>query len=116
MSKYDEFRAVELSCEGAALTIRMRSPKNAVPGTNLHQELGELMSRLRGDDDVRVIVLTGYEDGTFLEPGPAAWYADPKAQAGHNDPQRHWRFMLGMTRLHEALTAIEKPVVARVNG
>lgn len=107
-----EFATFEVDVTDGLATVRMRSPQNRLPDRpyNLHWELGELMSRMRGWNDVRVIVLTGMEDGVFMTPFASAEYAT------ENDPKRLWKLFTGGARLHEATTGIEKPVVAKVNG
>lgn len=83
------------------------------PEAEIHWELGELFSTLRGDNSVRVIVLTGDADDEFYAPAPKeAW----QGKALHDDPRRTWQVFTGIIRCFENMVAIEKPIVARVNG
>lgn len=43
-------------------------------------------------------------------------YASEEGRKWRNDPARHWKVFTGIVRCHEAMAALEKPIVARVNG
>jgi enoyl-CoA hydratase/carnithine racemase len=110
-----EYRSILLDLAGQLATIRIRHPKQ--PGGDIHWDLGEVLSDLRGEDSVRVIVLTGEQDGIFSVGPTTAQYRAQMAQGGElSEPHRLWRTFAGLVRCHEAITAIEKPVIARVNG
>jgi enoyl-CoA hydratase len=90
----------------------------------VHEGIGLALDELRWDNSVRVVVLTGKNDGEFyrfarrshwdnpeyrdrlnpLKPRPAA-AAAPTPSPGQRRPDAH-----------EMLMLIEKPVIARVNG
>lgn len=67
------------------------------------------MSSLRFDNDVRVVVITGNQDGFFLPPKDS-----PKA-SGHT-PGLDWDLTQGMQRTYQSILEMEKPVIAKVNG
>jgi enoyl-CoA hydratase/carnithine racemase len=73
---------------------------------------------LRWDDSVRIIVITGSEDGEFYwAPGPG--YYDQQRLDRMNPINRgsgKWSHEQGAARVTEALAMIEKPVIARLNG
>lgn len=78
-------------------------------------DLAGVLSQLREDNTIRVIVITG-EDGEFMVPRRRA--GDP-AQAQAKiiaDPARMWLTFNGIVRLHQLMAEMEKPIVARVNG
>jgi enoyl-CoA hydratase/carnithine racemase len=106
--------------EGQVATVRMlpNSPISEIDATTPghHWELGAIFSDLRGDNSVRVVVLTGAEDGAFMIPPPSDYYTSPEGKRLRNDPLRIWHIFTGIVRCHEAMAALEKPIVARVNG
>jgi enoyl-CoA hydratase/carnithine racemase len=83
---------------------------------NFHWEIGLALSQLRDAQDVRVVILTGAVDGEFMVAPRTDTYEEPAAIGGHNHPKGSWKVFNGIIRAHQALTEMEKPVVARVNG
>lgn len=80
--------------------------------TDRHWELFEIMNGIRVDNRVRVVVVTGAEDGTF-------WVPDLLTEEGAEDvmaPPNMWRASTGIVRVHEAMAELDRPIVARVNG
>jgi enoyl-CoA hydratase len=75
-------------------------------------ELYELLSALRRDDSVRVVVISGAIDGEFLVPAPMP----PGGAGGGWDPPRIWRASTAIVRLHQAMAQLDRPIVAKVNG
>ncbi len=115
-----DYPSITVEQAGQVATIRINHPKK--PGGHMHWDLGEAFSDLRGDDSVRVIVLTGQADGVFSL-GPTTAEYDAKVvdhSTGQptpmNDPHRNWHTFTGLVRCHEAMAAIEKPIIAKVNG
>jgi enoyl-CoA hydratase len=75
-----------------------------------HKELGLALQQLRGDNEIRVVVLTGVGDVFFVPPSGA-----PGPKARHN-PGEDWDLTQGLARTLQAFIEIEKPVIAKVNG
>jgi enoyl-CoA hydratase len=75
-----------------------------------HKQLGLALNELRGDNDVRVIVLTGLGDVFFVPPSGA-----PGPKARHN-PGEDWDLTVGLARTPQAFIETEKPIIAKVNG
>lgn len=85
----------------------------------VHEGIGIAVDELRWDPSIRVVVLTGENDGEFYRFARRSHWDDktfqdrlrPRADSGSAPapPKRS-------PRAHEALRLIEKPVVARVNG
>jgi enoyl-CoA hydratase/carnithine racemase len=119
MAEYD-YPGLTVTTHGQVATIGIQPLETLGPEitsrTDLHWELGQAFSALRGDNTIRVIVLTGAQDGSFLVPPRTAVYADPAGREQRNDPARLWKVFTGIVRCHEVMAAIEKPIVARVNG
>lgn len=111
-----ELTTCSLSIEGSVATVTITAPKALTGGTSdLHWELGHVFSDLRGDNSVRVIVLTG-SHGEFYVPREKDFYDRPAARAYVTDPEKSWLTFTGVVRTHEAMAQIEKPIVAKVNG
>lgn len=110
-----EYKSIVVELAGKVATIKVRHPK--MPGGDIHWDLGEVFSELRGIDEIRVIVLTGTHDGVFSV-GPTTSQYDRQQEPGtdRNDPHRHWHTFTGLVRCHEAMAQIEKPIVAKLNG
>jgi enoyl-CoA hydratase len=106
--------------QGQVATVRIRPiselSREEAARADVHWELGRVFSDLRGDNSVRVIVLTGGKDGLFLTPPLTKVYASDEGRKWRNEPARHWKVFTGIVRCHEAMAAIEKPIVARING
>lgn len=108
-----EYQGIGIERKNQVATITLGRVGKANIGTgNRHWDLGEVFNNLRGDNTVRVIVLTWEEGGGLPHPGvPSNEIVD-----GGADPKRAWETFTGLVRCHEAMISIEKPIVARVNG
>ncbi len=105
-----------LSKDGQVATVTIIPPRNLTAGTaDLHWELGEVFSALRGDTSTRVVVFTG-EDGEFYEPMSGEFYDDPKLREYVTDPPHSYKTFMGVIRVHQAMAELEKPIVGKVNG
>lgn len=89
------------------------------PGyVDVHTAIAEALEQLRWDDEIRIIVITGAEDGEFYwAPGPG-YYTPERLDRMNPANQRpaRWSHAQGAARITEALAMIEKPVIAKVNG
>lgn len=102
--------------DGHVATIRIFRPKDLERGTaDLHWELGEIFSALRGDKGVRAVILTGSED-LFYAPRDRQFYETHKGSEYLTKPTKAWETFTGIVRTHMAMAELEKPIVARVNG
>jgi enoyl-CoA hydratase len=111
-----KLESCRLAIDGQIATVTIIPPRNLAGGTaDLHWELGELFSRLRGDTQTRVVILTG-EDGEFYQPMPGEFYDNPELRAYVTDPPHAWKTFTGVVRVHQAMAEIEKPIVGKVNG
>lgn len=76
--------------------------------------LANLLDALRADDSVRVIVL--HRGGANHGGNSTQHYNSHEWQDHHNDPAHIWKTFSGIVRMHEAMAAIEKPIVVQVDG
>ncbi|HEV8296695.1 MAG TPA: enoyl-CoA hydratase/isomerase family protein [Acidimicrobiales bacterium] len=119
------FTAIDVEQDKAVATIRIKPFERTQreggkhPGyVDVHTAIAEALERFRWDDSVRIIVITGSEDGEFYwAPGPG--YYDQERLDRMNPVKRgsgRFSHEQGAARITEALAMIEKPVIARVNG
>lgn len=89
-----------------------------------HMSLGLALEEVRFDDTVRVVVITGRDDGMF-ELGPMPGEVEPYPHEVMNPATRPggpsalkgpWSLSQGVERTFQALALMEKPVIARLNG
>jgi enoyl-CoA hydratase len=84
---------------------------------DVHRGIAVALEKLRWDDSIRIIVITGSEDGEFYW-APTPGYYD-QAQLDRMNPIKNrparWNVQ-GSAQITETLALIEKPVIARVNG
>jgi len=119
------FTAIEIDVTEAVATIRIKPfERTQAEGVkhqgfvDVHTAIAEALERFRWDDEVRIIVITGAEDGEFYwAPGPG--YYDEQRMRFMNPaarPAGRWSHEQGATRITETLALIEKPVIAKLNG
>ncbi|MBI4183867.1 MAG: enoyl-CoA hydratase/isomerase family protein [Proteobacteria bacterium] len=108
----DSYETLNLSLDDLVLTVKM---KPQTDDTNIHWDLANLLERVRPDDEVRVLVLTG-AGGDFLTARPREHYSKAETLQGRVRPRELWHTFTGILRIHEALVSLEKPVIAKVNG
>ncbi len=102
--------------DGAVATVTITAPKQLKGGTSdLHWDLANVFTDLRGDTSIRVVVLTG-SHGEFYVPMPKEFYRSERAFDYLASPQGAWQTFTGVIRLHQAMAEIEKPIVAKMNG
>jgi enoyl-CoA hydratase len=110
------YETCTLEKKGAVATVTLIPPKALQGGTaDLHWELGELFSDLRSDNDIRVIVLTGWP-GEFYAPAHPDFYDNPELRQYVSDPANAWKTFTGVVRTHMAMAEIEKPIVGKLTG
>lgn len=115
----DDTRAYEIEKQGQVATIKLfplREVAEIETADDIHWALGEALEKLRWDDSVRVIVLTGRSDGEFLVTPPIEHYGSPAQKRRMRAMRGGFSTAQGVIRTHQALAYMEKPVVARLNG
>lgn len=97
-------------------TVSLLRPAELPRGTaDLHDELARVMTALRLDSRVRVIVLTGTGD-EFYVPAATEFYRSDAAYDYLVDPAGAAQTIAAIARLHEAMALMETPIVCRLNG
>jgi enoyl-CoA hydratase/carnithine racemase len=113
----EQYPSLELSQSGQVFTVAIRS-RTRMPsevGKGSHWDLARLFTRLREDDSVRVVVLTG-TDNQFKVPQSSDQYHTRATASQAADPGRQWHTFAPIIRCHQVMAEMEKPIVARVNG
>jgi enoyl-CoA hydratase len=119
------FTAIDVEIDNSIATIKIkpfeRTQREGAKHkgyVDVHTAIAEALESFRWDDSIRIIIITGSEDGEFYwAPGPG--YYDKQRLDMMNPANRRagrWSHEQGAARITEALTLIEKPVIARVNG
>jgi len=91
----------------ATVTVNRPDKRNALNAT-VRREIVESLDRLREDDAVRVIVLTGAGDRAFIAGADISEFAE-------RSPVEQRAAMTGR-RLFEEIAAFPKPTIAMING
>lgn len=101
----------EVTKDGQVATVRCL-PFGSAP-VEPHWELASRLADLQFDNSVRVVVLRGADDNSFLAPAPAG--PGPRGPVART-PEWMWKVSTGIVRIHELLATLDKPVVAAVTG
>ena len=117
-----ELGACTLEKNGQIATVTIIPPRLLTGGTaDLHWELGEVFSALRGDNEIRVVILQGYsgepgEAGDFYAPMGPEFYDNPKLREYVAEPSHAWKTFTGVLRTHQGMAELEKPIVGKITG
>ena len=97
--------------DGGVLTLTINRPKqlNAL-NSEVIATLARLVEDAQSDDDVKVIVLTGFGEKAFIAGADIKEFADFTPQQGKD------LAALGQATLFDRVERSEKPVIAAVNG
>ncbi|MTD53831.1 enoyl-CoA hydratase/isomerase family protein [Amycolatopsis pithecellobii] len=120
---YELFEALDVEIVDAVATVKLLSNERIArlrdggAHPEIHFDLGRALNRLREEHAVRVVVITGSDDGVpwhmaapphnrrpIVEPDPVTL------------PDWLWSAFMGVRMTHQALAELEKPVIAKVNG
>ena len=105
------YNSIRVDREGAVAIVRMFDfdVNRPLGAKTLHWELGDALDRLRFDNDIRVVVVTGHGKNFYAQPP-----GRPKME--NHRPGDDWDMGLGLQRSLQAVIEMEKPVIARVHG
>jgi enoyl-CoA hydratase len=89
-----------------------------------HMSLGLALEEVRFDDSVRVVIITGRDDGMFelgpqrgeTEPYPPEVMNPATRPGGPSSLKGPWSLSQGIERTFQTLALMEKPVIGRLNG
>src|ERR1700728_4131224 len=118
MHTYGSF-SVEVLDRVATLKIyNLRDALTRQPPGDIHADLGLFLDELRREWswDVRVIVITGADDGEFAVVPYEGHYDLPVTRARLNEPRGQWNTTMGCIHTIESMANFEIPIVAKVNG
>jgi trans-feruloyl-CoA hydratase/vanillin synthase len=106
---YDRLSIIQ---DNGVVTIRLNRPakKNAMDPV-MHREMGAVLSELKSDDAVRVLVLTGTGDSFCAGQDLKAFFAE-----SFDDPLRARKISSEAMDWAETLRLFPKPTIAAVNG
>lgn len=115
-SRYEKYSTIKVDLHGQVATMLISNveslPRPGERPPNQHWELGEMLSEMRGDNRIRVIVMTGPGDGIFHAGKRSRYGGTPPPR----DQQNEWLNFGGLRRFHEEAAASEKIIIAKVNG
>lgn len=115
------YNTVDIEKENQVATISIKSGEEW-DGSDLHWDLGEVFSELRGDLDIRVVVLTGHDDDVFYLPPTNDNFRVEEEGYGEETferiihPNGAFKAFTGILRTHQTMAELEKPIIAKVNG
>jgi len=115
-----DFDSLIIEPDGPVLTVRVKPLRVTLARDDppdIHRDLGLFLDGLRHDYSVRVVVLTGAEDGEFICSPPSAT-GGKRLPSTHRavDPRKQWSLFQGLVHTHETMAELEIPIVAKVNG
>jgi len=105
-----DFDQIELSAEGNVATVRLNRPEryNAL-GSRIVKELGQVLEKVEGSEQVRALILTGAGEKAFCSG------VDLKERAGMTADER-WSHNRALNAFAERLARLQMPTVAALNG
>jgi enoyl-CoA hydratase len=108
--------ACRVDVDGLVATVTVIPPSRLTGKTrDLHWDLGQVFSDLRGNNSIRVIVVTGMGD-EFYAPDTKGLLSSDIFRNYLCEPSGAYRTFTGVLRCHQCMAEIEKPIVAKVNG
>jgi len=97
------------------LTLNRPEARNPISDDDMIDALTDTLSRLDGDETVRVIILTG-AGSAFSAGGNLKSMGQPGGLGGGAPVKTRGQYRRGIQRLPLAFEALEVPVIAAVNG
>ncbi|HKS78900.1 MAG TPA: enoyl-CoA hydratase/isomerase family protein [Gaiellaceae bacterium] len=97
--------------------IRRARERGSAEFPDPHWEMFKLLSHVRLDNGIRVVVISGETDGKFMRVEPfAKGDADPTLIYKMMDADAHWTASAGIVHMHKAMAELDRPIIAKVNG
>ncbi len=108
---YDAYESLKISRDGPILTITLDNPPSNAVTKAMHGELAHVFSDINRDAATKVVILTGAGDRIFSAGGEFS-----AMQESIENPQASVVSMQEGIKLTHSLLALEKPIIARING
>jgi len=108
---YEAYRDLKVTRDGPILTITLDNPPSNAVTKAMHRELAEIFLDINRDPETKVVILTGGGERIFSAGGEFS-----AMQESIESPQAAVESMQEGIKLAHALLALEKPIIARING
>jgi enoyl-CoA hydratase len=108
---YDAYRSLKIERRGAVLVVTLDNPPTNAADVGMHHELSTIFQDIARDDLTKVVVLTGAGTRAFSAGGDIDVMLDQLT----NIESLQLQFTEAQ-RMLQSLLALEKPVIARING
>jgi enoyl-CoA hydratase len=108
---YQSYRSLRIERRGAVLTVTLDNPPTNAADLGTHRELSTIFEDIARDEQTKVVVVTGAGSRAFSAGGDLDVMVDQLSNVESVRLQ-----MEEGKRMLRALLALEKPVIARVNG
>lgn len=113
------YDSLTLERRGEVATISMLPLRTVLARPNrgeTHSDLGRAFAELRADKQIRILILTGAEDGEFAVAPPGSLYLTSEGRRRVVEPESSWDVFMGGIATHQLMVEMEKPIIAKVNG
>lgn len=108
---YESYRSLKIERRGAVLVVQLDNPPTNAADLGTHRELSTIFEDIARDDQTRVVVVTGAGTRAFSAGGDIDVMVDQLSNFESLQVQ-----IVEAQRMLRALLALEKPVIARING
>jgi len=108
---YGAYQNLKITRDGPILTITLDNPPSNAVTKAMHRELADIFSDINRDAETKVVILTGAGDRIFCAGGEFS-----AMRESIENPQAAVASMQEGIRLIHSLLALEKPIIARING
>ncbi len=108
---YENYTHLKIERRDAVLTITLDNPPTNAASIGIHRELSTIFEDITRDDATKVVIVTGAGSRAFSAGGDIDVMVDQLTNIDSLQVQ-----MAEAQRMLHALLALEKPVIARING
>ena len=113
------YKSIDVELDDQVATVSLLPQEDTMESdelVDLHWDLGDAFSHLRGNNDVRVVVLQSAAIDHFYYPPAGDVMESDLGESFLVDPVGAWHTWTGILRLHAEMAELEKPIVAKVHG
>jgi len=108
---YDVYKSLKMTRDGPILTITIDNPPSNAVTKQMHRELADIFVDINRDAETKVVILTAAGNRIFSAGGEFS-----AMQESIDNPKAAVVSMQEGIRLTQSLLALEKPIIARING